>query len=242
MKRLRIETPASSANLGPGFDALAMTLDIVDIIHFEPDPDLDGPVLEEVTGEEAVPLDPHDNLLCKAYVAAGALIETPLPGARFRLESNIPVGKGLGSSAAAVAAGIAAARASIEVKPDIQAFLQLGAALEGHADNVSAALLGGLVTAYTDAAATHALRVASYLSLGIALFIPDCPVLTKESRQALPATVTLREAAQSIGRATYLTTALMWGRWDLLSTGMQDILHQPHRSKALRPPPERAAP
>jgi homoserine kinase len=108
MTRIRVEVPATSANLGPGFDTLALALDIVDTFTVDLDPGGSEVILTGATGDTA-DFDPRDNLICRAYHVWGEETGTTLPGARFTLESHIPIGKGFGSSASCIVAGLAAA-------------------------------------------------------------------------------------------------------------------------------------
>jgi homoserine kinase len=178
-------------------------------------------------------LDPRDNLLCRGYRRWAEGGEGELPGARFKLESRIPVGKGFGSSAAAIVAGLAAAAKAAEVKQPRERILRLASQMEGHADNAVAATLGGMTTAFCDGDEVHALHVANHLSLGVALFVPDDELPTVEARQALPDTVPYRDAVFDLGRLSYLTTALIWGYWDRIGAAMQDRLHQPYRTQLI---------
>jgi len=233
MKRLQIEVPATSANLGPGFDTIALALDITNTVSVELDPESEDVVLCEIGGEVRFSADPHDNLLCRAYRAWGQDSARDLPGARFTIESRIPIERGLGSSAACIVAGLAAAAFATEDKDARERMLRLAAGLEGHADNVTAGILGGVTAAFQDGETVHALHVANHLALGIALFIPSNPLQTTKARAALPAEVPMEHAVFNLGRVAYLTTALVWGRWDRIGPAMQDRLHQPYRGRIL---------
>lgn len=222
-----IEVPATSANLGPGFDSLGLALDIVDTVTAEYDAAGGETVLH---APDAPDIDPRDNLLCRAYSAWGTDTGKELPAARFTLERRIPVARGFGSSAAAIVAGLAAARHAAGVKDDLERELRLAAAIEGHADNTTAALLGGLTVALRDGEGVRALHVANHFSFGVALFVPQAPLRTAEARAALPATVPHGDAAFNLGRVAYLVTALLWGRWEEIGVAMDDRLHQPYRA------------
>jgi homoserine kinase len=234
MKRVRIEVPASSANLGPGFDCLGMALDIVDTVTVEIDPDATATSLE---GSEELGVDSLDNLLCRAYAAYGEDTGTDLLAARFSLASAIPVGKGFGSSAASIVAGLAAGcvvSGHSFTAPDERArILRLAARLEGHADNTSAAVLGGITIALRDGDDVRALTVANHLSLDVVLFVPDGALRTVDARAALPAQVPHADATFNAARAAYLVTALLWGRWDEIRAGMQDRIHQQYRERLI---------
>ena len=229
MKPIQIDVPATSANLGPGFDSLALALDLTDTLTVEFDDTNQDAILCEGQNE----LDPRKNLTCRAYRAWGRETAEELPGARFRLESRIPIGKGLGSSAAAIVGGLAAASHAAGHKDPQELMLRLAAGLEGHPDNTTAAILGGVTTAYSEGDTVHALHVANHLSLGVALFIPDTTLSTTKTRAALPSEVSLSDAVYNLSRVSYLVTALIWGRWDRIGPAMHDRLHLPYRSQFL---------
>ena len=178
-------------------------------------------------------MDPCRNLLCRAYRLwwedAG---HTP-PGVRFEVDRRIPLGKGLGSSAAACVAGLAAAAFAAEDKAPADRIVRLATQLEGHPDNVAPATLGGVVAVIQDGDAVRATPIASHLSLGVALFVPEAGLDTQKARDILPATVPLTDAVFNVGRAAYLTAALIWGRWELIGPAMEDRLHQPYRARLI---------
>jgi homoserine kinase len=108
--------------------------------------------------------------------------------------------------------------------------LRLAAKLEGHADNVAPAIMGGVTVAFTEGDTVHALHVANHLSLGVALFVPEEGLPTAEARSSLPRSVPMADVVFDLGRLAYLTTALIWGRWELIGPAMQDRVHQPYRA------------
>jgi homoserine kinase len=230
MKRAQIEVPATSANLGPGFDCLGLALNLVDTVTVEPAPDEAVTLLD---GAEEVGLDPRRNLMCRAYDAWGDDAGISLPVVRFRLESRIPVSRGLGSSAASIVAGLAAARFAADEKDGLDRMLRQGTRIEGHADNVIAAALGGLTVAVREGEDVRAMNVASHFSFGVALFIPVEGLRTSKARSALPDTVPHADAVFNVARSAYLLSALMWGRWEEIAVGMEDRLHHPYRTKLI---------
>jgi homoserine kinase len=235
MKRAQIEVPATSANLGPGFDCLGLALNIVDTVTVEPAPDV---IKSYLHGAEDLGIDRHRNLICRAYNAWSTDTGMALPAVRFQLDSRIPIGKGLGSSAASIVAGLAAARFVANEKDGLARMLRLASRLEGHPDNTSAALLGGLTVALIDGEDVQAMNAASHFSFGIALFVPLEGLRTTAARSALPETVPHGDAAFNVARVAYLLTSLMWGRWEVVGTGMEDRLHQPYRAKLIPALPE----
>lgn len=224
--RFRIEVPATSANLGPGFDTLALALDLTNALTVTVTPDCRDVVLLGST-------HPTDNLVCAAYRRWSEATEAPVCGARLSLDAQIPIGRGLGSSAACVVSGLTAAACASGAVVDSDRILDLAAEMEGHADNAAAAILGGITVAMHGEHGARAIRIAQDAPLDIALFIPDEPLLTSTARDSLPASVPLRDAVFNVARAAYLVAAICGGRWEDLGAGMQDRLHQPYRARLL---------
>ncbi len=232
MKRLRIDVPATSANLGSGFDSLGLALDIADSFLVEPAAAGEGVLMDETTCADAG-VQAHDHYTCRAYRAYGEDTGKVLPDARFTLQSHIPRGRGFGSSAAAIVAGLVAAAHLSEDKDWTARVLRLAAELEGHPDNSTAAILGGITVAFCESGNVRALNVVNHVSLGVALFVPDLPLPTVTARAVLPAEVPVRDAVFNVSRAAYLATALAWARWENLASAMQDRLHQPYRAELI---------
>ena len=210
-RRRVVRVPASSANLGPGFDVLAAAL----ALHLEVE------VLE--TGRFAVQTELHvprdrSNLVVRAFERLH-----PADAFEFRLQSNIPLSGGFGSSAAAVLAGLLAADHLFELDADI---LALAADLEGHADNAGAALEGGFVIC--DPAGV--VRFEPPLGLEAVLVVPFEPVDTPAARAALSPSVPLHDAVFNVAAASKLLLGLARADWELIAAGLQDRLHQPYRT------------
>jgi homoserine kinase len=210
-RRRLVRAPASTANLGPGFDTFAAAL----ALHLEVE------VVE--TGSFAVVTDldvPRDrsNLLVRAFER----LASP-EGFEFRIRSDIPLVGGLGSSAAAIVAGLTAADHLFELDADL---LALAAELEGHADNVAAALCGGVVVS-ADGDVT---RIEPPMVLEAVIVVPDEPVSTAQARAALPAQVPLADATFNVAHGALLALGLATGDLDLVARGLADRLHQPHRA------------
>jgi len=211
VRRRLIRVPASSANLGPGFDVLAAAL----ALHLE--------VEVEETGHFAVETDlaiarDRRNLVVRAFERLH-----PPDDFTFRIGSEIPLSGGLGSSAAAIVAGVLAADHLFELDTDVFA---LAAEIEGHPDNVAAAVHGGIVIC----AGGEVTRFDPPTGLEGLLVIPHEAVRTAEARAALPAEVPMRDAVDNIAHAALLTLGLARGDWELVGRGLDDRLHQPHRA------------
>ena len=210
-RRRLVRVPASSANLGPGFDVLAAALSI----HTEVE------VLE--TGHFAVETDLEIARDRRNLVVKGFARLHPPDGFTFRISSRIPLSGGLGGSAAAYVAGLLAADHLFELDADVFA---LASELEGHPDNVGAALHGGFVIC-ADGAAT---RFEPPAGLEAVLLVPHEAVRTKAARAALPGQVPMRDAVFNVAHASLLTLGLVQGNWDLVARGLHDRLHQSQRA------------
>jgi len=210
-RRRLVRVPASSANLGPGFDVLAAAL----ALHLEVEVRETGSFA--VNTSLAVPTD-RSNLVVRAFERLH-----PADAFEFRISSEIPLTGGLGSSAAAVVAGLLAADHLFELDADV---LTLAAELEGHPDNVAAALEGGFVVC--DGTRVHRLEVP--MGLEAVLVVPNEGIATSEARAALPSQVPIADAVFNVAHAALLTLGLAGGDWELIGSGLRDRLHQPYRA------------
>jgi homoserine kinase len=213
--------PASTANLGPGFDTAAAALDLWNTVEIE-----EGAFAVEVVGEGAGEL-PRD--ATHLSVQAFALL-TPPAGFRFRFENAIPIERGLGSSAAAIGLGlVAGAAAGGHVLAD-EELLTLGARLESHLDNLAAVVLGGVTGAWRSGGSPHARQLALDVPAELIAVVPHVRTSTEASRTSLPPSVAHADAAETAGAALLLGAALAAGDGDLLRHAFRDRLHEPYRS------------
>jgi len=210
-RRRLVRVPASSANLGPGFDVLAAALQL----HLEVEVEETGRF--EVVTDLDIARD-RRNLCVRAFEALH-----PAEDFTFTIRGEIPLSGGLGSSAAAIVAGAMAADHLFELDADL---LAVATEVEGHPDNVAAALFGGFVVS-ADGDAT---RFEVPAGLEAILVVPDEPVRTKEARAALPAEVPMTDAVFNVAHASLLVLGLARGEWDLVARGLHDRLHQPRRA------------
>jgi homoserine kinase len=215
-----IDVPATSANLGPGFDSLGVALDWIGrYVVTASDESVaapDGPI-EQMTVSAALTLYQH------------AGVEPPA-GLSVAYEADIPVGRGLGVSASARAAGLIAADALIEGGHSLEDLVPLAVRLEGHGDNIIPAMFGGLRVVVEDDDGVMHLGIAPPDDLELALLVPEFSMPTEESRKRLPERLTRNQAVHNIGRAALLVGALTQGQYGLLGTATEDVLHQPARS------------
>ncbi|HEX5741973.1 MAG TPA: homoserine kinase, partial [Pilimelia sp.] len=226
-----VHAPASSANLGPGFDACGLALDLCDEVTAQ----VAGTgVHVAVTGEGADTLPTDGRHLVASALRAGlAALGVPAPGLRLRCRNAIPQARGLGSSSASIVAGLVLARALVPgARWSDAALLRLASELEGHPDNVAACLLGGLTLAWRDAGGAQAVRLSPHPALRPVVYVPAAVSLTADTRAALPARVPHADAAFTAGRAALLVHALTQ-RPDLAFAATEDRLHQPYRAAAL---------
>ena len=210
-----VRAPATSANLGPAFDCAAVALGLWNELEVT---EGDG-VAVEGEGAAELPAD-STNLAVRAF----ALLADPA-GRRFRFTNRIPLERGLGSSAAAIALGIAAARPD----GDPEELLAAGLELESHADNLAAALVGGVTLTWDGRLA----RIADNLPLAPVALVPRERTSTEASRRSLPTTVTHADAAANAARAALLGAGAASGDADLFAAGLDDRLHEPYRPSAV---------
>ena len=221
LESLTVSAPATSANLGPGFDCLAVALDLGNAVVVSRRP---GPLSVRVTGEGAGELaEDASNLVCRA-LASGL---GSLDGLAVECRNRIPLGRGLGSSSAAVCSGLVAANALGGLRWTPDDLLARAAAIEGHADNSAACLTGGLVAVGPGPTARP---VPVPADLAFVVVIPECRTSTDSARRALPETVSLADAAVTLANAVGLTLALVEERLDDLPPLLVDRLHEPHRA------------
>jgi homoserine kinase len=231
---VEVSVPATSANLGPGFDSLGIALGIRDVLTAE----VTGPSGLEVTvsgmGAAEVPLD-ESHLVYRAMCEALAEMGCEVPGVRLRCDNRIPHSRGLGSSAAAIVGGVCLARGLVaggSLLMDDEAVFGLSARLEGHPDNVAPAFYGGFTIALSDGETCTATGVSVDPRVRVVVFVPPDPLNTKVARGLLPATVPHADAAADAGRAALLVVAL-GGRPELLLPATRDYLHQAYREPAM---------
>lgn len=230
---VRVSVPATSANLGPGYDALGVALGRWDTVTAE----ITGDATRvRVSGEGAgsLPLD-DTHLVVRAMRLGFEAMGVRPAGLSLRCENTIPQARGMGSSSAAIVAGVLAARGLVAggtLLMDDDAVYALAAELEGHPDNVAAALFGGFTIAYSENGRHQVAGVAVDPRIETTLFVPPYPVQTSTARKMLPASVPHADAACNAGRAALLVAALS-GQPELLLDATEDRLHQDYREPAM---------
>lgn len=226
-----VSVPATTANLGPGFDVLGLALNLYNFVEMRLSSR--GLTIEvEGEGKASIPTDDR-NIVFQAARKVWNKCGFAYPGLHIKLSNNIPLARGLGSSAAAITGGIVAANALAGYPLSTTELLKLASEFEGHPDNVAPALLGGLVMSIVDGAHIYAHKIEIRPDIRIGAVIPHFPLSTKKGRQLLPKQVPLEDAVYNISRTAFLITAFLQDRLDLLTYGMQDKLHQPYRSSVI---------
>lgn len=224
-QRVTVKVPATSANLGPGFDCLGMALDIWNSITVRV-----GESDFEIAGEGADTLPwTEENLVARCFRMPFEESGLPVPTVSVACRNEIPLGKGLGSSSAAVVGGLVAGNEVCERPLDDKRLLELASSVEGHPDNAAAALLGGCQIVVEDEGGLTAASVPVPEDLRAVLFIPDMPMPTEQARGILADTVSRKDAVYNIGRAALLVRAFATGDMAHLATATDDRLHQPER-------------
>ena len=222
---ITIRVPATTANLGPGFDCIGLALDLWNEVQFE----ADDQITFRVTGEGANQLDNQpNNLLVEAFLRVYELCGQDSKGATIRSHNQIPPSSGMGSSAAALVAGIFGANELLGRPLNQADMLKLATELEGHPDNVAPALLGGLVVSVMNEGEILSRRYETP-SLAAVIVKPDVDWPTRVARAVLPPSVPRADAIFNIGRTALVVDALRSGDLDLLRKAMDDRLHQPYR-------------
>lgn len=223
---IKVRVPATSANLGPGFDVIGMALSIFNEVCVT---DSNEELEIEIEGEGAGKISKDKNNLvyrafCKVFERAGRTAKN----VKLILKNHIPLARGLGSSSAAIVGGLVAANAYLGFPFEKEEILRMAIELEGHPDNVAPALLGGIVIC-----SEGGLRYAKLptFDLDVVLAIPDFEVETSKVRKVLPEKVLFEDAKENVKNVSFLIAAMCTKQYDLLEIGMQDRLHQPYRSQ-----------
>ena len=223
--------PATTANLGPGFDCLGMALDVWNRLEVRPAPAGSGEAGSvEVTGEGAgeLPTD-STNLTYRAMKFLFDEAGLAMPAVRLRCHNDIPLSRGMGSSAAAIAGGLVAANALCDSPYSSSELLEMAATIEGHPDNVAAAMLGGLQLVVSDGPQLYTAPIPVPDDISAVLLIPDRRIATADARAVLPREVTIPDAVFNMGRVALLVASMAMDRPEYLDVATQDKLHQPYR-------------
>ncbi|RQD72579.1 MAG: homoserine kinase [Tindallia sp. MSAO_Bac2] len=229
---IRVSVPATSANMGPGFDCLGVALGLYNRIEVEKTDE--GLVIENLGKDsDMLPVD-ETHLVYQSMKRVYEETGEKTPGLHIKVFNEIPVSRGLGSSAACIVGGIVAANELLGKPLSQKKTLDLSVEVEGHPDNVTPALLGGVVVSSKgDNATTPYVQFPAPEQLEWTIAVPNVSLSTKKARQALPQQVPFEHAVKNLGNASLLVAALLTENFGVLSNALQDYLHQPYRSKLL---------
>jgi homoserine kinase len=225
----QIRTPGSTSNLGPGYDALGLALTIYNHLAVQTRDTPGFQVAIEGEGQHILDRD-EGNLFYQAALFTAQKMGKKLPGLSVQMENEVPLARGLGSSSTAIVAGVIAANHVLDRPCSQQDLLNIATEIEGHPDNVSPCLLGGLAVSALEGKEVACIRVLPPPGLQTVVAIPQFELKTSEARQVLPKEISLEDAVFGISRGCLLTAALMAGDFGKLKIGMQDRLHQPYRA------------
>ncbi|WP_269927978.1 homoserine kinase [Kocuria massiliensis] len=232
---VRVRVPASTGNVGPGYDSLGLALGRYDDITVER---TEGPLSFELSGEgaEEVPQTEAHLIVRAMRTAWKAIGLLELPGLKITAHNRIPHSRGMGSSASAIVAGVVAANAMVpeQARLSQNAVLQICSQMEGHPDNVAPSLFGGLVISYSTADGFHSVPVSVASEIVPVVAVPDYEVPTRIARGLIPESVPHREASVNSGRAALLVHAMKDAPSELFA-GTEDLLHQQYRASAMPP-------
>ncbi|MDQ1525581.1 MAG: homoserine kinase [Microbacteriaceae bacterium] len=232
-RSVTVKVPATTANLGPGFDTLGLALSLYDELTVS-ERDEPGATVEVIgVGAGEVPTD-ETNLVVRAIAHTFAAYGQPLPGLNLVARNSIPHGRGLGSSGAAIVSGIMAAKGLLDgiVEIDSNALLALATELEGHPDNVAPALFGGLTIAWTTDAGPQHKKLIVHRGVSPLIAVPEGTMSTELARSLRPLSVPHEDAIFNVSRSALLIAALIQSP-ELLLAATEDRLHQSYRASAM---------
>ncbi|NDO47744.1 homoserine kinase [Clostridium sp. MD294] len=228
---IHIKVPATSANMGPGFDSIGVALQLYNHLWFEQiEEGLE--IIVKRKHEIEIPTD-KNNLIYKTMVDFFAETGNVMPPVRLIQEDYIPMVRGLGSSAACIVAGLLAANHLSGCHYSKEELSQIAAKIEGHPDNSNPALFGGMVVGATDYNEMRHVRLDLPSDLVFAIMVPNFPVSTHDARRVLPSTYDRSDAVFNASRAALLVASIYSGNYENLSMAMQDSIHQPYRSQLI---------
>lgn len=225
---IKIQIPATSANLGAGFDALGLALNYYNYVNIEED---DGVKIVALDGNE-IPTD-ETNLVYETAKTLYDICGKPFTGLHIEQVNNIPMARGLGSSSACIIAGLVGANTLMGNPLSLDDLVDLSAQIEGHPDNTAPALLGGIVTAVFDGKVVHWVKQEVHTSLKFIVVIPDFELKTEKARACLPKEVSHKDAVYNLSRAALFSASLLTGKYENLRTAVHDKLHQPYRMELI---------
>ncbi len=227
MSLIKIRVPATSANMGPGFDSLGIALDLYNNFTFEET----GETLEIIGSLEGE--KPEENLVYISMLKTFKEIDYSPRGLKIKIESNIPMSRGLGSSASCIVAGVMGANQLAGGPLSQEDIFRISTEIEGHPDNISPALFGGFVTSLMEKEDIYYNKITIAKGLKFLALVPDLKKKKKMAREVLPREISYKDAVENVSRVSLLISALSNGRFDLLKAALKDKLHQPYRGELI---------
>lgn len=234
MSSVYVKAPATTANLGPGYDCLGMALDLWNELEVRTLESDELKIHVQGFGEEAVPLD-KGNLIYKSIAFLFAEIGRPIPGMVLDCTNNIPLNRGLGSSSAAIVSGLVAANTICENPFEQHEILEMAVEIEGHPDNVAPCLYGGCRLIALENKNIYTVPIPVPSDLDAIVFIPDVEISTRAARDILPDTLSYEDAVHNMSRVGLLIAGLFSDNPSYFDVATQDRLHQPYRQEIFRP-------
>ena len=225
---IRIQIPATSANLGAGFDALGLALSYYNYVNME---EADGIFISSLD-DTPVPAD-ETNLIYHTAKTLFDICGKPFHGLKIEQQNNIPMARGLGSSSACIIAGLVGSNTLMGNPLGLDDLVNLSAQIEGHPDNTAPALLGGIVTAVFDGRTVHWVKQEVFTTLKFVVVIPDFELKTEKARACLPTEISHKDAVYNLSRAALFSASLLTGKYENLRTAVHDRLHQPYRMELI---------
>lgn len=224
---IKVQVPATSANLGPGYDCLGIALDEYCTVSFE--------IIDEgleITGCEAAYCN-EDNLIYQAFLKGLDYLNEHVSGLRMHVDTNIPYARGMGSSATCIVAGLTGANALFGHKMNKYEIFDLATQMEGHPDNVAPAIFGGLTVSFMDQGKPNMIRYGVKKDLIFVTMIPDFEVSTKKAREVLPDQMSYAQAVYQMGRTAALAKAIEIGNGLIISKACNDQMQEPYRKNLI---------
>lgn len=225
---IKLKIPATSANLGAGFDALGLALTFYNYVEME---EAEGCHISSADDCD-IPTD-ETNLIYHTAKTVYNICGREFKGLAIRQTNNIPMARGLGSSSACIIAGIAGANHLMGGLLSLDELVNLSAQIEGHPDNTAPALLGGIVTAVFDGKCVHWVKQEVFTTLKFIAVIPDFELKTEAARACLPKEISHKDAVYNLSRAALFSASLLTGKYENLRTAVHDRLHQPYRMELI---------
>lgn len=224
-----IKVPATSANLGPGFDTIGLALDLFLEVKVEIINDRNLELYINGEDEDLIEKKPENNLLIRAMNRVFQVSGQEMPGLRLTVENRIPLGKGLGSSAAAIVAGVHAADFLLEQRFSRKQLLEWAVQMEGHADNIVPAVAGGLTTVMLYDGQVYFQKLDFPDEIGLIIAIPDFNLSTEKSRSILPEKIELKKTVANLQRACFFLASIYNSDLNSINMAMDDMIYQPLR-------------